>query len=191
MLTLVNDLSLSLADTAATPKLYDDIIYELGQLPVLIECATLDVTLEQTSFTLPDDAIELLDVFYDDMHLDRIRLLDLESLNESWRDETGIPIAYVQENENERTFRLYPKPSQPSKPYNFLLGLPLAAGYPAYTVLACYTRYSETLPFWLELPVTFELLSREFRRESEHKDFNYAQVASKLAQVLFKMLQAR
>ena len=55
------------------------------------------------------------------------------------------------------------------------------------TVFATGTRTD--LPYWLELPVAMEIVFRDYFRESDHQDIEFARVAGLLAQVLFALVE--
>lgn len=182
-LDLVTSFSLEQADVGSINRYYDDLVRATADRGVLVEISTLAVSVEQGTFTIPTEAMRLLHVFYGDRMLDEMRLLDIEVISDAWRDMLGDPLAYVQEHESERTFRLWPRPDKPSDSYNPLLGPPFGEGLPAYNVFVVWTE-TRDFPVWLELPVSLRILQQEFNRESRHTDQQFATACEQVAQVL-------
>lgn len=188
VLSLVNDLSRGLADQGICGHYYDDIVHEIGQRPIFTRATLVAVDGATATFALPDTAIRLLYVLYDDRILAPASLRELEAVNPHWRDERGTPIAYVTERENARSFRLYPVPDVASKSFIFLTGLPFGRDYPELAVVIVHTEDRE-LPDWLDLPVALDILGREFGRESDHRDPAFAEMCGQLAVLMYRMLE--
>lgn len=188
VLALVQSFALDQADPDQIDRLYDDQLRLLASQPICLQITTLPVTSEQATFTLPAEALAAHWVFYENRQLDSIRLLDLEALSPAWRDRFGIPLCYTQEAENQRTFRLYPKPLEASLEYTPDQGDPFGAGLPPRNVLLIYAD-SVFLPGWLELPMTLEILAQEFARDSRHTDVEFSAACGQVATLLSRLLQ--
>ena len=185
ILALVQSLSNQQATAAAIDRYYDDVVRDLGQRPWLTEASLVAVTANTSQYTLDTSVIRVLDMYYDDHVVRMSDLREMESINPRWRDETGTPISYIVEDETAKVFRLYKNPDRTSKDFSFIFGSPLGLDYPEYSVAIVHTQTRETLPDWLNLPVAFEILHREFMRESNHKDLEFSKVCKQLAQLFF------
>lgn len=65
---------------------------------------------DQAVYTLPENFISLLDIYFDDTPLTVIERMDLKQINPTWQDaESGVP-RYAYKSDN-RKFGLYPKPN--------------------------------------------------------------------------------
>lgn len=188
VLTLIQDLSSGQADAAAIDRFYDDVIRDLGQRPWLAQATLIAITAGTTVYTPATSVIRILDVYYDDHVLRKATKQELESTNAQWRDEHGTPIVHITEDESAKDFRLYPNPEVSSKDFIFLFGSPFGLDYPEYAVAIVHTETRINLPAWLEMPVAFEILRREFMRESDHKDTEFAGACGQLADLLFLLV---
>lgn len=188
VLQLCQDLCTNQADAIALTKFYDEVVSDLGREEWLVEVALIATTAGTSQYAPPEPVIELLCVYYDDRLLSKERVRALEAVNPNWRDERGTPRAYVVEDESNTRFRLYPKPEVDSKDFIFMFGSPLGLDFPEYAVAAVLTELREDLPLWLEMPVAFAILAREFARESDHTDMAFADACKKVSQILMQMV---
>ena len=188
-LALVRSLTFVPPDAGTLDRYYDETLIELGDDPFLFETTLLPVSLNQAVFTLPDFAVRLQSVFYDDRALDGATIQQMQAVSPQWRDAYNQPCTYVTENETERTFRLFPQPTQPSKDFIFITGSLFGIDFPSYTVAVMHTTHPTDAPDFLDLMIAHRILSREFARESQHQDSDYAQRCELLYQLLRAMLR--
>lgn len=188
VLQLVSDLSNGLADATLAERYYREAVFDLGKQGWLTQATLVPATAGTGSYSFPAGAIELLALFYDDDQLDALYLRELEWIRSDWRDAHGSPVGYVRQDENDKTFRLYPIPDTSSKDFIFLFGSPLGLDYPEYSLAVVHTETRDDLPAWLELPVTFRILELEFERESSHRDPVFAKLCGELSKLLFVMV---
>jgi hypothetical protein len=181
-------LSTNQADATAIDKYYDEVVADLGRTEWLVTASLVTATAGTNEYTPPATAIDLLHLFYDDRLLYESKLRAIESVNTHWRDERGPPKSYIIEDETNKQFRLYPSPVVSSKDFIFMFGSPLGLDFPEYAICIVHTEQREVLPKWLEMPVAFAILSREFARESDHKDAQFADSCKALAEMLMKMV---
>lgn len=188
-LQIVSDVSFAQDDTVLSSKFYDDVILDLSKEQWFVQLTILPGIANQATYTLPDEAINLLSVFYDDRILFPATERELEVDDPNWRDIGGTPIAFTAKNEQDRTFRLYPTPDIPGKDFIFFLGSPLGANFPAYSVAVLHTKTVLDVPEWLNLPVAFAILEKEFSRESSHRDAEFSRICSQISKLLFSFLR--
>jgi len=188
VLSLVQELCTNQADATAIIKYYDEVVADLGRGEWLIVPELLPVTAGTFEYDPPSTIADLKGVFYDDRWLYKEELRTLEAHNPHWRDESGTPRVYVIEDESNHKFRLYPKPDHDSKDFIFMFGSPLGLDFPVYAVVVLMTELRIDLPAWLEMPVAWEILAREFARESDHMDLTFAKIARQLSQKMLKMV---
>jgi len=188
VLTLVDDLSLGQADAASVVKFYDEVVIDLGQRNLLTNASLVALTAQTGTYTLPAEALRPLAMFYDDAHLTHADERALMAIDPNWRSALGTPMAWVTDDETDRTFRLFEQPSATSKPFIFIFGSPFGTDYPAMSVAVIFTEKRDDLPVWLELPVALEILAREFARESAHRDQAAAAAFRELAAQTLNMV---
>ncbi len=183
-LQLVRDLTLFTPDEGTIDRYYTESVHEIDHF--FHEISFFSVTLPQATFTLPEEAGELLQVFYDARVLDKTSIGDYRVISTQWRDTPGEPLVYLTQNETERTWRLAPTPSLTSTP-------PLGFGFfgvnfPRYNVLALYTLHAEEAIDLFDLLLAHRILSREFSRESQHQDLQYAERCELIYSILLSLL---
>lgn len=188
VLQLVQDISSNQADATAIDRYYDDVVRDLGQHPWLTQATLISITAGTAIYTPATSVIRILDTYYDDRVLRPATLKEMESINPAWRDARGTPIAYVNEDETAKDFRLYPNPEVTSKDFIFLFGSPFGLDYPEYAVAIVHTETRIDLPAWLEMPTAFEVLAREFMRESNHQDVAFAKMCKQVADLLLSLV---
>lgn len=185
VLTFVTDFSTDQVDPVAIDRYYDDIVRDLGMQDFLVQTSLVAVNTTTAIYTPPATTVDLLLVFYDDRVLYKETLLNAEAIGAGWRDIIGTPVAYLVEDQTSKDFRLFPKPEINSKPFIFLFGEPLGRDYSEYAAAVIYTETRVDLPEWLETPVAFEILAREFARESDHKDKPFSDACRAAARLFF------
>lgn len=170
------------ADTV--PRLFDDVVRELAaSVAIVTEIALVSVSAADATFTAPTEAAEVLACFYGHRELSIEGKTALEAFyGVQWRALEGPPRAVTLEDEDKRTFRMVPKPTQDSAPYVPLHGAsPLGRDYPHANVAVLYSKATDDPPYYLKLPIALEVLAREFERESDHRDRAFAGTARMLA----------
>lgn len=169
--TLVNDYALAEEGTLAVDRYFDAVMRDLAWTEDLIEVSTDTIFAGQTSTTLSAVAVKIVAVFFNGRQLDQISLRSLESFDPRWRDQKGEPVAYTTEGELTKTIRFYPTPDSDG------------------TLTIFHTQIQVAVPQWLELPIAFEILSREYGRESNHRDDTFSQLCSQVSGLLLKMVR--
>jgi hypothetical protein len=190
VLQFIDDVSQGQAEATLVDRYYDEVIEDLCRLSegFLSNVDLVAVTKGTSIYSYPSNTVDLLGVFWDDAVLRRAAQLELESLDPHWRDHNGDPLVFTDEDLSAKSLRLYPAPQRGSKPFSFPTGLPMGTDYPEYSLAVARTRTVDDLPAWLEWPVAFEVLFREFMRESNHRDPDFAALCRQLALVLLKMV---
>lgn len=188
VLALVASFSNGQADPNQASIFYDQVVQDYATMPILTQASLITVTANTSQYAIPSTAIKLIAAFYDDRWLDRLTLRAAESVSPQWRDQIGTPIAYVVEGETTKTLRLYPNPQLNSKNFVPVFGSPFGLDYPPYSAVVVHTETRQDLPAWLELPCCFEVLRREFTRESNHRDIAFATLCGKMTGALLSMV---
>lgn len=171
VLGLVTEFCLGLASGDEASRYYDEIVREIGLSEVLTGVDVQAIATDEPEHTNQADTIRILELHTGDYgRLDRTDQQSVESFRATWRVGSGSPNAFIQSNINEDTLRLIPVPSKPD------------------TLSTIRTEYREDVPVWLELPIAFEIMSREFFRESDHQDLTLAIAAAGAATILFDLL---
>ena len=188
VITLCQALCTNQADETALSKYYDEVVSDLGRAEWLVNAEVLSATAGTNQYNPASTVVEIMHVLYDDRVLSKETLRSMDAYNPQWRDQRGTPRAYIVEDETNKQFRLWPTPEVDSKPFIPLHGAILGLDYPEYSVVVIQTEFREVLPIWMELPVAFAMLAREFARESDHIDTAFAESCDKLSKVIFEML---
>jgi len=170
-------------------RYYYEIIDELGNREVITTAELVEVDADESTYTIPVQAVMLLGAFYNDRFLNEASIQELESFfGLGWRNKKGAPVAFTREQESKRDFRLFPAPTEPNNDFSFVHGLPLGIDYPLNSIVVIATETRDDLPQWLELPIVFEILAREYARESDHQDMAFAAICKGAAQMFFEMV---
>lgn len=197
VLTLVRELSNGQADAGLCDRFYDEVVLDLGRLPLLVTASIVSLNREDTpdsfpaspedSYALPENAIEAIQFVWDDRTLGFASERELAQFSPIWRTMVGSPRAVYRGNVGSRRFRLVPLPDRPSDPFIFLFGMPMDRAYPQNSVVVFHTDNRQNVPPYLELPIAFFVLTREFVRDSDHRDLAFANQCAKTAQALLEM----
>jgi hypothetical protein len=178
---IVNELANNAADPVSTSNFYDEVVYDLGRLPVYTNFFITAVVAGQNGITLPGSLISLRGIVYDDKWLTEVRLREIEPLTKMWRDITNAyPQAYVIEVDATNVVTLYPVPSVTGAVVTQVFG----ATYPAGNCVSFHTEYRVNGPQWIEWYLIFATLAREFSRASDHADPDAATAAEAISKFI-------
>jgi len=187
VLALVDLLSNGQADDAVAPQLYDDIVQSWAALGILTVAITESMTAGQRTLTLNPFQLTVDRFIYDNLELGQLALRELESLDPGWRNRRGTPHSYTIEALPARVLALYPAPLLASLPDLGTFGEPLGRDFPPYTAVIIGSEYRQAVPIQFELPLALLIMEREFSRESDHTDIEFAAWCKKLGGDLLKM----
>ncbi len=170
-LTLVSDMGLSDTTSGEADRIYDDVVRELGALGILTENGSNSVTAATATYTAPTNTIRILEIhggygILDQTDYDIITNL----LGARFHLRTGRPTIWCHEHETIKDFRLVPIPNESD------------------TLTTIVTQYQANVPVFLEMPIALEVLHREYLRESNHQDIDFALLCRRLATMWFSML---
>lgn len=194
ILDLLTHFSNGSADPIAVGQYYTRLTQDLTRAPWFVVATVKAVTAHDPTFTLNSDAdagpveAKIVGVFYDGRILELIDHLALESISPQWRDHRGNPLAYSIEDEANKDYRIYPAPDKPSGAFIFVYGAPLGLDMPPYAVLLLHTEPRTVFPDWMDLPVAWSLMAREYGHESRHRDDALADFSQSLADLLWSMV---
>jgi hypothetical protein len=199
---LANDLSLAQADQTILGDLYDDLMLELGRIEPWLTSVAMIQSLNGTSSYVPQpEVIEILSIFYDENHLSQVGEQELEDTEELWRDIKGHPIVFTIDDENRKVFRVYPKPDADGAAFGGGLGeityaeaiyggdVPLGSAFSTGAISLLYSSKRASFLPYMEFPVAFLLLQREFMLESAHRDEGFASACGALGTLFMEMIR--
>lgn len=180
VLSLVSWLSAGLADATTSGYFYDEVLRELAHDPrawcteiASQDTGTIANTSDPSRFEVRQADLvtgKLLAVFYGGRQLSEVSRPELLALNPAWTDEVGEPYLFTRDEEDQGVLRLYPRPRV----------LPVTGGNLDLAVedfpIVLYTDVSSTIPTLLALPIALLILSREFERESNHRDLPASEI---------------
>lgn len=172
VITLVDDLSLSVTNSTEVGVLYDEIVRELGFAEVLTSTEVHNIDAGQSVLEFEMDTIRSLEMYSSQVgRLDKASEVAVRAVyGNGWRGMKGVTRAYVQDQQDESSVRLVPIPSAP------------------FTITVIRVDRRLDVPHWLELPLSLEILSREMMRESDHQDMKLAMSSTKLGRLIFALL---
>ena len=172
VIALAQDLG-KFGDATSISDYYDEIVRELGLFELLVDPVPIGVDVELAAYQMPVPVIRTLELISDRYGtlnpVDRVTLRSVHGTG--WTHRVGNPVAFTQEEQSDNAFRLFPIPDQADE----------------LTALVTGTRID--LPYWLELPVALEIVFREYSRESDHQDIEFARTAGLLAQLMFTLVE--
>lgn len=173
VLGLVALLSDAQADATASLRYYQDLVYELGEQRFLWMSNSLPGQVPNADglYTLPNAVIDMIGATYDGHWLDVVDQRTIESLDMGWRARKGDPQAVVYFGESSMSYRLYPQPAQP-----------------AVTLTVYVVENRVDLQVWLDLALAYGVLAKEFKRESTHRDEQYAGLCDELHRLFLSFL---
>ena len=184
VISFVDSMSLDGNNASSTDTFYDDTIKDMSQLPLFTNVRLIAATKGTNQYTIPDDVVNIHEMFYDSSVVPRSSIQTLNTLNQEWRDESGPPVAYAVEEETSKQFRLYPTPDVNSKDFIFLFGEPLGRDFPEYSVGLVHTEIRDDNPDWLDLILSFKVLAKEHQKDSAIVDTNFASLCDQMADSL-------
>lgn len=189
VLTFVRLLAATEVDEAALERRYRDATLALdatGEWATRVDL--LEHGLDAVTFEANEGALRVLAVAYDDAHLWPERARSLDAVVPGWRDRRGTPQAFVPEDENDRAFRLYPRPDEASGDMSFPRGEPFGRDWPVGAIAIFATEQRDDLPSYLDLPLALLALAREFAADTDHRDAAFASAAEALVMMMLEMV---
>lgn len=196
--TLVTGLGTISTDSTITDQFQHDVIFELarGVYPnVLGQVGAAFITTSATNarYTLPtaSGARTPLAVFYDVFQLLQITKEEARSYDNAWRGSpTQQVVGYTFDPEDRPNFSLVPPPREAgatiggNTPTN-------VTTWPVNNITVIYAAtdnaFAGTTYDDLKLPIAFEVLAREFGRDSDHQDIAMSQISHNMAAFFFAM----
>lgn len=175
--------SASLATTATRDAYYDEAVSEHGLVREgAMEAEFIAVAAGTAVYNFPDAAVRVLAWLYDSTPLRATNRRALEAYDADWRSRKGSPVSFTMQDEDARMARVVPVPEAPG----LALGIatPFSGAFPDGNLTAIYTDGGEDHPVWDELWLALEVISREFARDSDHMDIEFATAAMQLAAVV-------
>lgn len=194
VLARVQTLSTNQADQTACDRFYDETVLDLARRSILVNATLLAAgpaldSEPQHSYLLPLTAVVPLQFIYDDEVLPELSRDELLSYDPSWRDLVKRPIGVERFDVGLRRFRLVPQPIQPTPvTWLFMFGAPFGIDYPDSVVGVIHTETRQDLPDYLEPAVTWLVLAKEFERESDHQNLNFAARCASIGQKELEMV---
>lgn len=189
MLALVDDLAFGLDGTTVLTY-YDDLMWDAARWGVATTIELLESVRGDGQYALPATEARVYAIFYDDVMLSQHALQDLEAVNPLWRDLVGKPAGWVSQDESEHDIQLVPTPDQSSVDFSFIHGAPEGVDFPDRAISVVMGVKRDDLPAWLDVPLALAVLSREFERESDHRDTVFAQACRTLGDQLLALVLA-
>lgn len=187
ILTLVNQLANFTIDGDLVDIYYDDVLVELGRMtnPPLTANELQPVVSGTHTYSIPDKMITILHAFYSSKSLISSRTQDVDAYVNAWRGDTGTPFSVIIDELSGKTYRLYPIPDTSSDDFSFITGTPMGTDFPDNAVTLIYSelRESDILDF-LGLIVALMILNREFIRQSDHRDTQFAESCDQIAKLM-------
>jgi hypothetical protein len=174
VMALVDDWTFGLATQTTLGSYYEDLTWDATRWGVPTTAVLLPVVRGTSEYVMPDAEGRTYAIFYDDILLSKATLRELEAVNARWRDKVGRPISWVEQDTPDHTFRITPTPEENSQDFIFLFGSPFGHDFPFRAVAAIIGERRDDLPDWLDVPLALSVLGREYERDSDHRDPQFA-----------------
>ena len=173
VLALIDSFSADQSEDTEASVLYDEVIRELGFYEVLTTREDQFLPISANGiYQLSPDTMRVLEVAWNQRRVDRSSEFSIRSaFGANWRSLRGQPVAVTVWEESANTIRFIPQPNSGG------------------TVTLIKTETREDLPYWLELPVALMVLHREFIRESNHQDVDFAKLAFELGKLFMGLVK--
>lgn len=185
-LIIVQDLARQQAIQEQIDRFYTEVAYELGQQGVF--CGVLGVEAQRgvSEYEVPAPGVTAFGYLYDGHWMDQTDLRSIESVSAYWRGRNLHPFAVTKEGKDAKAFQLYPSPQVDGS----IIVNPdsLGADFPRYDVHVIAGVAQTDLPDWVDLPVAYAVLAREYMRESNHMDHELAAMFKQLSELFFSMM---
>ena len=188
--SFVDSMSLDQNNASSTDTFYDDVIKDLSQADLFTNVRLISITKGTTQYTIPDDVVKILEMFYDSSVIPQSTINSLNALDQEWRDLVGRPVAHIVEEETTKLFRLYPGPDIDSKDFIFLFGEPLGRDFPEYSVGIVHTEIRDNNPDWLDYIIALKVTAKEHQKNSDIVDPQFASLCDQLSDLLAGALNA-
>ena len=191
ILSLVNSLANFPIDGDLLDVYYDDVLVELGRMTntPLTANELQPVVANTHTYSIPDKMISILHAFHSSKSLISSRTQDVDAYVNEWRDDTGTPFTVLIDELSGKTYRLFPIPDTSSDDFFFITGTPMGTDFPDNAVTLIYSelRDDDILDF-LGLIIALQILSREFIRQSDHRDVLFAQSCNDVAKLMLTFI---
>jgi len=185
--TLAADLTIISADTDTLPRFVDDVFNEsaFSNNPPFLKAAIKSLTAGTATYDFETDMLRLISAFYDDELLSEVTVDQLNAYSTTWPADSGSPVAITQDEEDSRTYTVYPNPSSTSDPVIPTHGEPYGEDYADNSLVIVYAdnRESSILSIF-SIPFALEALAREFSYPSSHVDLDFAATCRTISQLL-------
>lgn len=185
----------TLIDSTATDNYQHDVIAEIarGAFPGFLaqtDAAFITLTRGTVEYSFPTGFRLPLMIVFDDTQLAHARFDEALNFSQDWRNTATKPVAYIQDPVDRDKFQLIPPSNYASAG---VAGTPLAPPSPWPTEALAFigtesnTAWAESCLVDTHLALAFEVIAREFGRDSDHKDSDLAQLAKSFASVFWQM----
>lgn len=194
--TIIDTLATVALDGTATDTYQDEVFTLLARqgLPgvlVQVDAAFLAATAGTAEYTLPSGHRTPLILGYDELQMQGVRFDELQFFDPAWRDQLGYPIAYTFDPVNRDRFQVMPVPQVTGATIGGNTPVTFTAPFPwgNFLVISAIsdTTYSGTPYVDTFLAVAFEVLAREFARDSDHHDPDASGIAAQMANLFWHM----
>lgn len=182
ILTLVGTLTAGLADTTAINRIWDEVIIDLAADTRQWFTAFSPIDPGTTGSVTNQESLELsvvglgrlIALFYNGRQLSRESEDTFATQSRNWGAKSGSPVAFTTDNRSDRFVRLYPK--------NDLFNLGEVG------VLYTQSTVTGSIPDVMALPLAMLVMAREFERESNHRDMDFAKSCRALGQEMLNYI---
>lgn len=168
----------------------DIVLKDFAKYPVRCKAHIADLQAGQETFDLPGETMMLMEAIYDGFHLDVLKVRELDATaGPDWRSHNGPCVAITHDQQNERTFRLYPVPVESTVltvgPTFFweLIGSQFRTGS-LLLFLNEYRNLPPSLMAWLDLYLALRVIQILHTRYAREQDLELASFCGKLARAM-------
>jgi hypothetical protein len=194
--TLATSLGLTSSDSTALDSIQEDILYELARmrrLGVVFQTAAtfVAVTADTVNYSLPTGARSALIIIFDDRELALASRDEAKLFDEVWRaNAVNVPLAAMFDSEDRDSFGVVPPASRAGA--TFTTETPITfTQFPGGNLMVIHARtdltYAGTSVVDTHLAMVFDMLARDFARDSVHADIAASTAAMQMADFFWQL----
>lgn len=191
IITFAGKLAMSLQDADTFDVFVNDVFFELAFVPSppLLKAYLKEITAGTATYSFESDMLRIIYAIMFDELLSPVSEADLDAYNATWQSDTGTPTQITQDALTARTYRLYPEPDTSSDSVVPVHGEPWGEDYPDGILPLIYADDREDdIQDIYAIPVSFDVLKREFSYPSVHEDLDFAFTSESISQLFYRLL---
>jgi hypothetical protein len=194
--TLATSIGLTSSDSTALNSIQEDILYELARmrrLGVVFQTAAtfVAITAGTVNYSLPSGARSALIIVFDDRELALASRDEAALFDDVWRaNAANVPLAAMFDSEDRDSFGIVPPANRAGTTITTETPITFTQ-FPGGNLMVIHARtdltYAGTSVVDTHLAMAFDMLARDFARDSVHADVAAATAAMQMADFFWQL----